>query len=267
MEMYDDYRAVNFFKDDALEMRERIGNLSRIMMKFITESKFNEIERLFQECKAMRYSAQGYLEACTVPENEKAVLANAGYTRALMDIMQLYLNLCMLQNEIWQIKTKYKNEILSVLAQKGTLLHKDLACMIGVSASGLTAIIKQMNATRVKTINVEEVSKFKLYSITPAAYKYIMQNMPDLPRDEYENRQKENYYRDLVAIKKKMEGMRMDNRENGKTEQYPQIRDGKAMKRENSSLKKNMPADPFCVKKQKHTENRKRGFVVLEKLA
>lgn len=61
--------------------------------------------------------------------------------------------------------------------------------------------------------------------------------------------------------------MRMDNRENGKTEQYPQIRDGKAMKRENSSLKKNMPADPFCVKKQKHTENRKRGFVVLEKLA
>ena len=49
MEMYDDYRAVNFFKDDALEMRERIGNLSRIMMKSITESKFNEIERLFQD--------------------------------------------------------------------------------------------------------------------------------------------------------------------------------------------------------------------------
>ena len=54
------------------------------------------------------------------------------------------------------------------------MFHKDLANAIGVSPSGLNAVIKQMNAYPVKTINIQDVSKYKLYSMTPVAYRYCM---------------------------------------------------------------------------------------------
>ena len=65
------------------------------------------------------------------------------------------------------------------LKKRGTLLHKDLAAELGVSASELTDLIRKMNSTSVKLINVEAVSKYKLYSLTPIANQYIKKHFLD----------------------------------------------------------------------------------------
>lgn len=155
----------------------------------------------------MRYSAQGYLEESKVAKKEKETFVQIGYEYALLDVMQMYLEKLNVQNEIQQISTKYKDEVLSVLAKRGTMLHGDLASTIEVSASGLNAIIKRMNATSVKLINVEEVSKYKLYSITPIAYKYITESKPELTieiemRNSFEKEQRELFMTYAVEIYK-----------------------------------------------------------------
>ena len=86
--------------------------------------------------------------------------------------MQIYLNKVSAQKEIDKIKTKYKDDVLRILMKNRIMFHKDLAGALGVSPSGLNAIIKQMNASSVKLINTDNASKFKLYSLTPVAYQY-----------------------------------------------------------------------------------------------
>ncbi|MDE5939273.1 MAG: hypothetical protein K2H37_09355 [Lachnospiraceae bacterium] len=200
--MYKEKYAINFFKADQEEMRRKTQGLSRILVEFIVKAAFGELEKIQQECKQMRYSAQGYLEESNVPPEEKSTLVNIGYVNALLDVEQMYLQKLTIQNEMQQIKTRYKNAILASLVKRGTMLHKDLACAIGVSVSGLTAVIKQMNATSVPTIRVEEVSKYKLYSITPAAYQYVMRCMPGLlPEIETRNREKEVYFDYVMAAR------------------------------------------------------------------
>ncbi|MDE6601499.1 MAG: hypothetical protein K2K90_04935 [Lachnospiraceae bacterium] len=209
--MYKEKYAINFFRADQEEMRRKTQGFSQIMVEFIVEAAFGELEKLQQECKQMRYSAQGYLEESEVSPDEKNTLVNIGYINALLDVEQMYLQKLTIQNEMRQIKTRYKNKILAALVKGGTMLHKDLACAIGVSASGLTAVIKQMNATSVPTIRIEEVSKYKLYSITPAAYQYVKHCMPGVvPEDETRNREKEVYFDYAMAVR--------DIKQNRKTE-------------------------------------------------
>lgn len=157
----------------------------------------------------MRYSAQGYLEESKVAKDEKETLVQAGYQCALMDVMQMYLEHLNTQYDIQKISTKYRDEVLSVLAKRGTMLHGDLASAIEVSASGLNAVIKRMNATPVKLVSVEEVSKYKLYSITPIAYKYITECKPELTaqiemRNSFEKEQREMLMKYAVEISKMM---------------------------------------------------------------
>lgn len=179
MGTYQEDYTFNFFSDGSEEIQEKTRRLIRKLMDLMVESDYVEINKLLQASKKMRYSIQGYEEEVDVSKELKAMLKSAGYTTALMDVMQLYVEKLNAQNEILKVKTKYRDTILRILAERGTLLHGDLAKILLVSTSALNAIIKQMNATSVKLINVEEVSKYKLYSITPVAYKYIMKLEPE----------------------------------------------------------------------------------------
>ncbi len=198
MGTYREKYVFNFFRASQEEMREKVQGLAKKLIEFIIAANFGEMSILFEECKSIRYSAQGYLEDSKVAENEKKTLVQVGYECALMDVAQMYLERLSAQNEVQQINTKYKDEILSILAKRGTMLHGDLACAIEVSASGLNAIIKRMNATSVKLINVEEVSKYKLYSITPIAYKYITERKPELTIEIEKGRSFEKEQRELL---------------------------------------------------------------------
>ncbi|MBP3505400.1 MAG: hypothetical protein J6K43_03250 [Lachnospiraceae bacterium] len=180
MGTYQGRYAFNFFKASQKEMQVKIQSFAQKVIKLLIEANYREISTLFQECKSIRYSAQGYLEESKIAKEEKETLVNVGYVNAMLDVMQIYLKDLNVQSEIQQINTKYRDEILSVLSKRGTMLHGDLASALGVSASGLNAIIKKMNGTSVKLIRVEEVSKYKLYSITPAAYSYITANNHEL---------------------------------------------------------------------------------------
>ena len=176
MGMYREQYTFNFFKASRKEAQEKTQGMAKKMMELLIEADYKEMESLFQECKPIRYSAQGYQEESPFPKEEKETLVNVGYVNAVVDIMQMYLNGLNTQSAIQQIKTKYRDEILSVLSKRGTMLHGDLASALGVSVSALNALIKKMNSTSVKLIHVEEVSKYKLYSITPVAYSYITAN-------------------------------------------------------------------------------------------
>ena len=204
--MYKEEYAFSFFKASQDEMQKKTQGLSKRIVELIAEADFSELGNLQQECKHMRYSAQGYLEESKIPDAIRDTLVNVGYTTALLDMIQMYLQKLTIQNEMQQIKTKYRNAVLSILAKNGTMLHKDLACAIGVSASGLTAVIKQMNATAVQTVQVKEVSKFKLYTITPAAYKYALYNIPNLTLDVAAEGLKENvYFNYAMEMRKRMQ--------------------------------------------------------------
>ncbi len=164
----------NFFTENPELIREKTQRLMRKLMESVADCDFAQVNQLLQDSKSMRYSIQGYKEELTVAPEIKEMLTSAGYATAIIDAMQLYTEKLHAQNEIFKIKTKYRDKLLQVLAERGTLLHSDLASALGVSPSGLNAIIRQMDAVSVKLVRTETVSKYKLYSITPTAYKYIM---------------------------------------------------------------------------------------------
>lgn len=69
--MYKEKYVINFFKADQDEMQRKTRGFSKIMVELIAEAAFGELEKLQQECKQMRYSAQGYLEDSKVSPEEK----------------------------------------------------------------------------------------------------------------------------------------------------------------------------------------------------
>ena len=169
----------NFFVDNLVAIKNKSRRLMKEFIALLSEAKFDELTDRSQASKPMRYSIEAYIESVPIESDSKEMLVQAGYNSALIDAMQLYTNEINMQREIKNIPTQYKDELLYILKKRGTLLHKDLASELEVSPSELTAIIKKMNSSSVKLINVEEISKFKLYSLTPIAYQYIAKHMPN----------------------------------------------------------------------------------------
>lgn len=180
MNTYQEKYVSNFMVDGPEKIREKTQRLIKTLAETLTEADFTEINHLLQEVKPMGYSIQGYLERLHLAKDEKDMLMHAGYNSALLDMMRLYTANLYEQEEIQKVTTKYRNMILRILAKRGTLLHKDLAAELMTTPNNLTAIIKQMNATTVKLIHVEEFSKFKAYSLTPIARQYIEKSIPNI---------------------------------------------------------------------------------------
>lgn len=179
MDTYRERYAFNFFVDNPKDIKDGTQQMMCKLLDYIVESDYVKIDSLLKESKVMRYSIQGYEEDVDISDEIKEKLMSAGYASALVDAMQLYVEKISAQNEILKVNTKYKNTVLRILEKRGTLLHGDLASALGVSPSALNAIIKQMNGTSVKLISVEQISKYKLYSLTPIAYKYIIKQEQD----------------------------------------------------------------------------------------
>jgi len=188
MDTYQEKYTSNFMVDKPEEIRKKTQRLLKALAETLAESNFAEMNHLLQETKPMGYSIQGYLEKLQLAKQEKDMLMHAGYNSALLDMMRLYTANLSAQEEIQKVTTKYRDMILRILARRGTLLHKDLAAELMTSPNNLTAVIKQMNATSVPLIHTEVFSKFKAYSLTPAARQYIEKQMPS-PRPSPKPRQ------------------------------------------------------------------------------
>lgn len=163
---------INFSLDEEKDLNERVRSSIKSFVNLLLESDYEQIETFYKAMKPARNSGQAYLQEVKIEEQIKKRIFDIGYCMALLDSMQLYSEKISVQREIDGIKTKYKNDIILILMEKRIMFHKDLAGAIGVSPSGLSAVIKQMNASSVKLINIDEISKFKLYSLSPAAYQY-----------------------------------------------------------------------------------------------
>ncbi len=181
MDNYQEKYTSDFLTDKPEKIRKTTQRLTKALAAALTESNFTELNHLLKETKPMSYSIQGYLEDLPLPKHDKDKLMQAGYNSALLDIMRLYTASLYAQEEIKKVTTKYRDVILRILEKRGTLLHKDLAAELMTTPNNLTAVIKQMNAASVKLIHVEIFSKFKAYSLTPAARQYIEKCMPDTP--------------------------------------------------------------------------------------
>lgn len=168
----------NFSVDCPDKIRVKTQDFIRKVTDTMSESSFDGIYDLFLETKFMSYSIQGYMDNSNTDDTTKKMLFYSGYNSALIDLLRIYSAKMHTQVEIRNIKTSYRDNLLQTLNKRGSLLHKDLAMELMVSPSGLTAIIKQMNATSVRLINIEKISKFKIYSLTPIGRQYIQSLSP-----------------------------------------------------------------------------------------
>lgn len=193
MDTYQEKYTSNFLTDEPEKIRKTTQRLTKALTTALAESNFAELNHLLQETKPMSYSIQGYLEELQLSKHDKDMLMQAGYNSALLDILRLYTASLYAQEEIQKVTTKYRDVILRILEKRGTLLHKDLAAELMTTPNNLTAIIKQMNATSVKLIHVELFSKFKAYSLTPAARQYIEKCMPSMPRHQTPHKKPADY--------------------------------------------------------------------------
>lgn len=173
---YGEKYSFNFFTDAA----ERLESGGREMVDELTDAIVKaddaHVDRMLMHGGKVRYSIQGYKESARVDADIRNRLIDAGYVLAVLDVMRLYVQKINERDAISRVNTKYRDIILNILAQRGTMLHKDLAAAVRVSPSALNAVIKKMNSSSIELVHVEKISKYTLYSITPQAYKYITES-------------------------------------------------------------------------------------------
>lgn len=85
-----------------------------------------------------------------------------------------------------QVRTKYCDRILKLLNDEGSLYHGDMAKRLGLSASGLNAIIRKMQEYD-SLLHVDEIGKYKIYSLSNEMKQYFQaknERIVHLPRSQ-----------------------------------------------------------------------------------
>lgn len=84
-----------------------------------------------------------------------------------------------IEQEINQVRSKYGEKILNFLKAERCMYHGDLAAKLEISPSGLNAIIKKMTEGEITLIHVEQVGKFKKYSLPDEVRQYMENENPE----------------------------------------------------------------------------------------
>ena len=79
----------------------------------------------------------------------------------------------MIQDQINNVRSKYCEPILSLLAEEGNLYHGDLADKLELSPSGLNAIIKKMQEAELPLIRTSQIGKYKIYALPDNVRVYM----------------------------------------------------------------------------------------------
>lgn len=78
-----------------------------------------------------------------------------------------------IRRQILEVRSKYCESILELLAGAGELYHGDLADKLEISPSGLNAIIKKMQAGSIPIVETIQVGKYKIYKLSDEVKDYI----------------------------------------------------------------------------------------------
>lgn len=209
----------NYFIDELENIEIKMKRMAQTIVSFIVESKFDDIKQFWQINRFIRNSGQAYLQEQNIDDRIKRYIYSVGYSDAILDSLQMYIEKISEEREIDRIKTKYKDAIFRILTERRTVFHGDLAKALNVSASALNDIIKHMNASNVQLVKVERISKYTLYSLTPVAYQYYIKNrsqtIPPKPTRKIEP-ESLNYSK-VYALGEKIDlevkGLKVPNRE------------------------------------------------------
>lgn len=142
------------------------------IIKYISERNIVELEKLYDKHKVFRYSSQSYLENFDMDKPSADELISIGYNRALLDIMQAFVQETKIQKSIQDIGSEKKDKILLNLSKQSCLSGDVLSYMLGMDKSELASIIDEMNRD-IMLVNIEQLGENRLYSIAPKGYKYI----------------------------------------------------------------------------------------------
>lgn len=83
------------------------------------------------------------------------------------------MNREVMEQEMDKIRSKYGEKILKKLWENRMMYHGDLATQLSLSPSGLNAIIKKMEQVTPSLVHIEQVGKFKKYSLSDEMQEYM----------------------------------------------------------------------------------------------
>lgn len=125
--------------------------------------------------------------------------------------------------KLLNLKQKHKDELLLTIYDHEGISHSEAAEAIGVSASGLNAIVKKICdecAPEESPLKYTRVNKFKYYRLTDSGRQYVESNLISVKGREYES--KLNEYWELYQIRA---GGNPESRIDKVLEQYVKLED------------------------------------------
>ena len=84
-----------------------------------------------------------------------------------------------IERQIDQIRSKHTRPILKLLEHEHSMYHGELAEQLNISPSGLNAIIKKMLAAELPLIEVDQIGKFKKYSLSKEIAEHFTVFFPE----------------------------------------------------------------------------------------
>ncbi len=112
---------------------------------------------------------------------------------------------------IAQVKQKHKEEVLRTIYEKPGISQMDLGEAVGISASGLHAVIKKLNEVHAPPIRSRKAGKFRYYYLTDSGQKYVEELLEASDEEDMEKllqeywslfREREDYNKDYGGLLK-----------------------------------------------------------------
>lgn len=162
----------NFDKSDKKEIESAMRNLSKAFSECLSIGNLEEMEKLFNDCKQMRYSAQAYLEQENCEKIDKDILINIGYARAILDSMQLWIEERKFQDRMRNL-SEIQMRVLFELYKCLMMSQKEISNRFGLDEEKVKDIISDINKENISVIKQEDVVGEEIYTITPRSHRYI----------------------------------------------------------------------------------------------
>lgn len=123
-----------------------------------------DLDTINRILKNHKNSKDDWLQDMELDEDQKSYVS--GYMDCMEEEQKKEVTEEVMQDQINNVRSKYCEPIINALEEEGNLYHGDLADKIGLSPSGLNAIIKKMQESSISLIQTNQIGKYKIYSLS-----------------------------------------------------------------------------------------------------
>ena len=82
---------LNFFTEQLSDIEKKIRSIVKYFIQLLIVSDCKKIENLRSTIKPAKYSGMAYLQELDIDDDIKKIIFDIGYTEALLDMMQMYV--------------------------------------------------------------------------------------------------------------------------------------------------------------------------------